>query len=90
MHDMTTITTTSATQLAHAIRTRQRTSDEVVTAYVERVDARHPALNAFEQLAADAALAQARRADAARAQGELCGPLNGVPIMAKDNLARLS
>lgn len=74
----------SAADLAAAIRARQASSQEVVDAYLERIEAVNPRLNAVVQLAADAARAQARRADAALASGEMWGLLHGVPFTAKD------
>jgi amidase len=76
---------TSATSLAQAIREKQVSSLEVVEACIHRIEAVNPKLNAVVQLAADAALAQARAADAALARGELQGPLHGVPITVKDS-----
>jgi hypothetical protein len=75
---------TSATALAHAIRARVVSSAEVVEAYLQRIEAVKPQLNAIVQLNAEAARWQAREADAAFARGELTGPLYGVPLIVKD------
>ena len=53
-------------------------------AHLERIAAVNSRLNAVVQLDAEAALAQARATDAARARGERLGPLHGVPFTAKD------
>jgi amidase len=74
----------SAKALAHAIRDKTVSSAEVVNAYLERIEAVNPALNAVVQLAAETARAQAKAADAALARGELKGPLHGVPVTIKD------
>src|SRR5947209_17429188 len=74
----------SATALAHAIRDKQVSSQEVVEAYLKRIEAVNPQLNAVVQLTADEALAQARQADAALARREIIGPLHGVPMTIKD------
>ncbi len=74
----------SATELAAAIRAKQVSSEEVVDAYLRRIAAVNPCLNAVVQLAADSARTQAREADAALARGEIKGPLHGVPFTAKD------
>ena len=74
----------SATTLAHAIRDKQVSSQEVVEAYLKRIEAVNPQLNAVVQLTADEALAQARQADAALARKEDIGPLHGVPMTVKD------
>src|SRR2546425_4137194 len=76
---------TSATSLAQAIRGKLVSSQEVVEAYIHRIEAVNPQLNAIVQLTAEAALAQAREADAAQARGEIKGPLHGVPITIKDS-----
>jgi amidase len=76
---------TSATSLARAIRDKQVSSHEVVEAYIHRIEAVNPQLNAIVQLTADTALTQARQADVALARGEIKGPLHGVPITIKDS-----
>jgi amidase len=74
----------SATSLARAIREREVSAAEVVSAMLERIEAVNPMLNAVVQLRAEAALAEAREMDAALARGEIKGPLHGVPITIKD------
>ncbi len=76
---------TSATSLAQAIRNKRVSSQEVVEAYIHRIEAVNPQLNAVVQLTADTALTQARQADVALARGEIKGPLHGVPITIKDS-----
>jgi amidase len=76
----------SATALAKAIREKKVSAEEVVTAYLQRIEAINPTLNAVVQLTADTARAQAREADAALARGEAKGPLHGVPFTVKDNI----
>ena len=72
-------------ELADLIRRREVSSTEVVRAYLARIDAINPQLNAVVQVAPDA-LERARAADEALARGELWGPLHGLPFTAKDNL----
>lgn len=74
----------SATDLSQAIVDRKMSSEEVITACLKRVEAVNPRLNAIVQLAADSALLDARRADEALAQGDIKGPLHGVPFTVKD------
>jgi amidase len=74
----------SATTLARAIREQQVSSQEVVDAYLNRIAAINPALNAVVQVRAEAARAEARQADEALARGESNGPLHGVPFTIKD------
>jgi amidase len=76
----------SATALTRAIRAKEISSAEVVQTCLQRIAAVNPALNAVVQLHAEAALAEARAADAALARGQRTGPLHGVPITIKDSL----
>lgn len=79
------LTYSSTAALAHAIRTKQVSSEEVITAHLARIEAVNPKLNAVVQLAAERALAEARAADSALARGESGGPLHGVPMTIKDS-----
>jgi amidase len=74
----------SAAALARAIREKQISSREVVEAYLQRIEAINPTLNAVVQVRAEAARAEARQADEALARGELRGPLHGLPFTIKD------
>lgn len=75
----------SATTLARAIRRRELSSEEVVKACLDRIEAVNPQLNAVVQLVAEEALAQAREADATLSGGEVSGPLHGLPMTIKDS-----
>jgi amidase len=76
----------SATALARAIRAKEVSSEEVVDAYLQRIQEVNPKLNAIVQLTADAARAEAREADDALARGHIRGPLHGVPVTINDNI----
>ncbi len=80
------VLTASATELAAAIRAKRLTSAAVVEAYLARIAAVNPKLNAVVQLTADAARKGAADADAALARGDVRGPLHGVPVTVKDTL----
>ena len=77
----------SAGELAEKIKSHQVTSLEVVNAYLDHIKKHNPTLNAIVTLDKDAAIRRAKEADAALARGELWGPLHGVPITIKDNVA---
>lgn len=62
------------------------TAVEVCRAHLDRIAAANPALNAFNTISAEHALAAAAAVDAARAAGKPLGPLAGVPVALKDNL----
>jgi len=72
-------------QLRRDMERRRTTSQEITRAYLDRIavyDQGQFGFNAFELVAADA-MAQARRADAARKAGKT-GPLLGIPIAVKN------
>ena len=76
----------STIQLASAIRTKNVSSEEIVSAYLKQIDKVNPKLNAIVQLTAEEALQQAIEADTLLAKGEIRGPLHGVPMTIKDSL----
>jgi Asp-tRNA(Asn)/Glu-tRNA(Gln) amidotransferase A subunit family amidase len=75
-----------ATALAGLIGTRQLSAVEVVRAYLDRIEAVNPKVNAMVTVLGEQALAAARAADEAVAAGEAVGPLHGVPFTVKDAL----
>lgn len=81
---MNDIVFSSTTQQATAIRAGDVSAVEVLEAHLEQIDAHNPALNAIITLDVEHARARAREADAARARGEVWGPLHGVPFTLKD------
>lgn len=74
----------SATELARAIRHKEVSSEEVVGAYLARIEEVNPKLNAVVHLTAESARREAREADEALARGESRGVLHGVPVTIKD------
>src|SRR5262245_66550773 len=74
----------SATSLAEDIRSGRRTSVEVVTAVLERIDAVNPAINAVVRRV-DGVLVAARQADEELARGEVRGVLHGLPFTIQDS-----
>jgi amidase len=72
----------SAVELARAIRLREVSCTEVMTAHLERIERLNPRLNAIVTLDAERGLAAARRADQVPAAES--GPLHGLPIAHKD------
>jgi amidase len=78
-------------ELAGALRSGEVSSEELVTAYldrIERIDRNGPTLQSVLTLN-PSALADARALDARHAAGEPLGPLHGVPILLKDNVESL-
>jgi len=79
--DLTGLTLFEASEL---VRKKSASPLELTRACLERIAQLNPVLNAFITLTADAALDQARRAEAEIQQGEWKGPLHGIPIALKD------
>ena len=77
----------SAGELAAAIRRGEVSSLEVIESHLARVDAVNGHLNAVVRVLADEARVAAQAADEAVAAGAALGPLHGVPISVKDNIA---
>lgn len=84
--DTLTLTQLSALDLAACIARGDVSAVEAVEAYIARIEAVNPALNAVVVKRYDAARAEARAADERRARGEPLPPLHGVPITVKDAL----
>jgi len=74
----------SALEAADGLASGTIRSVELVEACLAVIEAREPTLHAWAHIDAGHALAQAKAADAARAAGEACGPLHGVPVALKD------
>lgn len=77
----------SIASLRAALESGETTSEELVRAYLARIeayDSAGPRLNAVV-VPNPAALDDARASDARRAKGETLGPLDGIPYTAKDS-----
>ena len=74
-------------ELAPRIRSGEISPVELTQAALERAETIHSSLNTFITLLADQALAQAHEEEEAISRGEYKGPLQGIPIGLKDNLA---
>ena len=73
----------SGTELAEGIRSKRFSSQEVVQAHLDRIEALNPTLNAIVTFAADP-MEKAKEADAAIARGDDLGAIHGVPFTLKD------
>ncbi len=74
----------TATQLASDIRTGKIKSEQVVAAYLSRIDECEKTVQAWTYLDAGYALEQARSLDRAYEEGKSLGPLHGIPVGLKD------
>ncbi len=76
---------TSAKKIAALIKAKKVSSTEVVSAYIKRIAAVNPKLNAVVFPIFERALSEAKFADEATAKGKSFGPLHGVPCTMKDS-----
>jgi len=77
----------SATELAGRIRAGDLSPVTAVDAYLDRIEARNDALNAYVTVRREAAREEARAAERAVDAGGPLGPLHGVPVAVKDLFA---
>ncbi len=75
----------SLAQVSADLAAGYTTSVEITKAYIARIEAMDHALNAVILVAPDA-LEQAVASDKRRAEGNSLGPLDGAPILIKDNI----
>ena len=78
------LTLLSVHELSAAIQARRLSPVDLVDAYLERIEAKQPKLQAFVQVYAEDARLAAEAADKAIRSGHSVGPLHGVPIALKD------
>lgn len=76
----------TASEAARLIREGRVTSKELVEACLAQIEAREPAVQAWQYLDRGYALRQAEMADEAHRAGKPHGPLHGVPVGIKDVL----
>lgn len=74
----------SISQASQAIRSKQISPLELTQSLLDRIEAINPKLNAFLEVTADTALAEARAATEAIAHNDDRGPLHGIPLAFKD------
>ncbi|MCH7605735.1 MAG: Asp-tRNA(Asn)/Glu-tRNA(Gln) amidotransferase GatCAB subunit A [Chloroflexi bacterium] len=74
-------------ELAPKIRAGEVSPVELTEAALSRADSLQPTLNSFITILHDQARDQAKEQEAALARGEYRGPLQGIPIGIKDNIA---
>ena len=77
----------SARELLGAYRRRALSPVEAMASVIERVEAFEPHIHATWLYAPERALKEARASEARWAKGEPIGPLDGVPVTVKDNIA---
>ena len=85
--DLGAIPFASAREIAAAVGTGQISARDVVEAALDRIAATDDQLHAFRHLDADGVRAAAEALDAAHARGTTPGPLAGVPVGVKEQVA---
>ena len=81
---MTDLSALSTVKQAQLIRSQDISPVELVRHYLERIERYNPELNAFVTVAAEQAVAAARRAEQAVITGAALPEFHGVPISVKD------
>jgi aspartyl-tRNA(Asn)/glutamyl-tRNA(Gln) amidotransferase subunit A len=77
----------SALEMLRLYRTRELSPVEAMRSVIERVEAFEPHIHATYLYAPERALAEARASEARWARAAPIGPLDGVPVTIKDNIA---
>ena len=76
-----------ATEMRDVVRSRKAKATEVVASVLARAKAANASLNAFHEILEEDAMRQAAAVDATIAAGRDPGPMAGVPVAVKDNIA---
>ena len=74
-------------EIAPMIQAREVSPVELTEAALAEAELRQPVLNSFITILRDQAMAEAEAQEAALSRGEYLGPLQGIPIGIKDNIA---
>ena len=81
------LVTLTISELAPRIKAKEISPVELTEAALAQADRLQPTLNTFITVLHEQARSQAREAEAALMRGEYLGPLHGIPIGIKDNIA---
>lgn len=77
----------SIDEAARRLRSGSITAEDLARAYLERIEALQPRLNAYITTTPERAIESARSLDNELRQGRDRGPLHGIPVSYKDNIA---
>jgi len=74
----------TALEIRAAVVSGETSASEIIKATIQRIETLNPKLGAFTDVTAPRAFEKARQIDAARARGEILGPLAGAPFAVKN------
>ncbi len=83
---MTDLTELDITAAGDALAAGDFSAEDLLRAYLARIEQYEAGMNCFITLLGDAALEQARASDVRRSKDERLSPLDGIPIALKDNI----
>src|SRR5688500_8563762 len=86
-HSTLDLVSATITTISQALRQRDISPVELITATLERIDALQPRLQCFTTVTPEYALHRAREAEREIGQGRYRGPLHGIPYTLKDVVA---
>ncbi len=78
----------NAVQLGHALDNGEMYSIDLIDTALNQIAQKEPKLHAFIEVTSSTAYADAKASDARRLAGSSLGPLDGVPLAVKGNIAR--
>ena len=78
------LTKFSASELARLIATKEVSPVDVMRGYLDRIERYDSDLNSYITICKDDALEEAKKAEKAVMDGEVLGPLHGLPLGVKD------
>lgn len=84
---MPTILPATAMSCCSLLAQKEISALELIDTVLQQADAINPQINALIDIDPDAARTAARQSDDRRRRGETLGPLDGIPVTVKDNLA---
>ncbi len=84
---MSSLLSQSVSEVSQAIRRREVSPYELVQAVLERIDKIDARLNSYISVIKDQALADAKQSTDEVRAGKYRGPLHGIPVAVKDNIA---
>jgi aspartyl-tRNA(Asn)/glutamyl-tRNA(Gln) amidotransferase subunit A len=73
--------------LHEKLQTGELSCEALTKAYLDKINAQNPTLNAYVKVTEDEAMAAAKAVDAKIAKGEEIGLLEGIPMSLKDNMS---